>query len=293
MHRWETLPPLFATRRHVELECPQLFPFAGRLYLSASILEERTQRYWLADDLDGPFTAPDDNRFLPEGHYAARVANVGDACWAFAFHDAGGSRGIRDRFLPAPLVLGAAADGRLSWRRTEGWDARAGAPESIDPSTLEPRYRARRSHRDGSKFSSDEGAELFFRSMPGDLLVRAELQVGAPFVGIGVALDADGGGALVELDRGARRVRARSRRAHVQEDHPWFRERVLSQGAYRPASRHVVEIIRAGGELIVSIDGEVVISTAHDASPGADGVGIFVDSGHVVVDSLSAAPLRL
>jgi len=294
MSSWETLPPLFATRRHVELECPQLFPFAGRLYLTASILEERTQRYWLADDLAGPFSAPDDNRFLPAGHYAARVCEVGDAHWAFAFHDAGGSRGLRDRFLPAPLVLDAAADGRLSWRRTKGWDARAGAAETIDPSTLEARYAARRTGRDGSRLWSDEGAELFFRPMEGDLLVRTELQVDAPFVGLAVAHDTDGSGTLLELDRGARRARVLSRGADAHEDgRPWFRERVLSEGAYRPAARHALEIIRAGGELIVSIDGEVVVSTVHHASPGADGIGIFVDSGRVVVDSLSAAPIRL
>jgi hypothetical protein len=53
-----------------------------------------------------------------------------------------------------------------------------------------------------------------------------------------------------------------------------------------------VEVIRAGGELIVSIDGVVAVATSHMASP-EDGLGFLVDSGQIAVAGCAVSHIRL
>ena len=45
---WEARPPLFAPRRYWDLECPQVFQVGNAYYLTAAVMEDRTQRYWVA-----------------------------------------------------------------------------------------------------------------------------------------------------------------------------------------------------------------------------------------------------
>ena len=71
---WEHVGPLLAPNRFWDMECPQLFPVGGTWYPTAGIMEDGTQRYWLADTPDGPFHVPADGGILaPRGHYAGRV----------------------------------------------------------------------------------------------------------------------------------------------------------------------------------------------------------------------------
>ncbi len=291
LETWEVRPPLFTSRRHVELECPQLFSFAGRFYLTAAVIEERLQRYWVSDDLEGPFRTPLDNRLGPPGHYAARICEVGDESWLFAFHDPAGGSPPNGRFVPAPLVLVAHEDGRLSVRRTAGWDARFGEERPIEVASLTPTYAARHTANDGARLASLEGLELFGTAGPRDFVLRAALTIDAPFFGVGIGATDDGAGVLVSFDRGAGEVAATYRSPASPEGHPAFTERVLARGPAQIGGRVELEVIYAEGELIVSLDGAVVLSTGLGVELPAN-FGLAVDSGAITVDALSMAEIH-
>jgi beta-fructofuranosidase len=293
MKTWEALPPLFAPRHHYEIECPQLFTIGERLYLTAAVLEERLQRYWVADSIDGPFRTPDQHVLMPPGCYAARVCPAHEEHRVFGFHDPGGARGLRDRVLPSALTLVQASDGSLDCRRAADWDALAGPPEELAPERLEARFGAAGSRRDANAFVAESGMELFACARPADAMIQLEATVEAPLVGVAVELRPGGGGLFIELDRGMREARVVEYGAATEDDHPWFRRRVLAEGTYQPVPRLELEAICAGGEVVLSIGGRVVVSTHHRPSGGSPSIGLFVESGRVVLEDARLRALSL
>ena len=86
MENWTVHPPLFAPRRYWDLECPQVFQIGDWYYLTSAIMEDRTQRYWVAERFEGPYEVPADGGMLaPLGHYAGRICRWKDEdlylCW--------------------------------------------------------------------------------------------------------------------------------------------------------------------------------------------------------------------
>ena len=115
---WEPRPPLFAPRRAWDLECPQVFELGGRYYLTAALMEDRSQRYWVADQFEGPYRTPTGGNILvPNGHYAGRVCRWQGLdlyfCWhrpvpvrgQFGEYDWPGFRNPSGKLVPPPLVL--------------------------------------------------------------------------------------------------------------------------------------------------------------------------------------------
>ncbi len=134
---WEVRPPLFAPRRYWDLECPQVFEAGGAFYLTSAVMEDRTQRYWMAERFEGPYTVPPDGGILaPKGHYAGRVCRWRGLdlyyCWHKADYDWKGFRNPFGKFVVAPLVLWRRPDGSLGRRSFPGWDGyRAQAPTPL------------------------------------------------------------------------------------------------------------------------------------------------------------------
>ncbi|MCA9877704.1 MAG: hypothetical protein KC442_07980, partial [Thermomicrobiales bacterium] len=91
LEHWEVQAPLLTPRRYWDLECPQLYRIetqAGPCWvLIAAIMEDRSLRYWLAEDPRGPFHVPPGGDILaPAGHYAARAARWRGQDLLFAWH---------------------------------------------------------------------------------------------------------------------------------------------------------------------------------------------------------------
>lgn len=109
---FELCDPVFAPQRYFELECPQLFTVDGHWYLTAGVIDDHAQRYWLGEGPRGPFHPPPDNRLLPPGHYCARVFTWNGKVAVLSWYDDGdGSRRVL-----SPFTLAREADGRLSLR---------------------------------------------------------------------------------------------------------------------------------------------------------------------------------
>lgn len=126
---WEVQPPLFAPGRFWDLECPQIFTINGTFYLTAAIMEDRTQRYWMASAFEGPYRVPPDGGFLaPRGHNAGRVCTWRGQVLYFCWHlppnghaDWITARNPHGKYIVAPLTLSQRPDGSLVCGSFPGW----------------------------------------------------------------------------------------------------------------------------------------------------------------------------
>jgi beta-fructofuranosidase len=146
LEHWETHPPLFTPRRYWDLECPQVFRVetsdGPRWALLASVMEDRSLRYWLASDPLGPYHVPPGGDILaPAGHYAARATRWQERDLLFAWHQPRLRQGWQStpqtvdwvearnpfgKFLAPPLEIVPRTDGSLALRTFAGWQAYEG-----------------------------------------------------------------------------------------------------------------------------------------------------------------------
>ena len=119
-------PPLYHPGLYDDVEVPGVFEAGGRFYLVGSIREDVKVHYWYADSFFGPYRNWSDNVLLPQGNYAARVAEdpaTGDLLvWNFFTVNNGHTMG--DRFLPPPKRIDVDESGRLTLRSFAGFDGR-------------------------------------------------------------------------------------------------------------------------------------------------------------------------
>lgn len=221
LEHWEPRPPLFAPRRWWDLECPQVFELDGRYYLTAAIMEDRTQRYWVADRFEGPYDVPADGGLLaPHGHYAGRVCTwKGRAiygCWHQPnprhMSDAPLSRvdwiTVRNphgKFVMPPLVLEPRADGSLARRSFWGWDGYTG--DAIDATPAERTLHFNESIDSWSLSTSSGSMDIAAsREIAGDFVLTGTLQLDAAAGGIAFRLADDGSGYFITLRPGTTTV---------------------------------------------------------------------------------------
>ena len=76
LKNWEFKGPIFAPHAQYMLECPDLFKMGDKYYLTYSW--DCVTYYAVADDMNGPFTAPEDNVLDGNGFifYAAKTAEL-------------------------------------------------------------------------------------------------------------------------------------------------------------------------------------------------------------------------
>lgn len=308
--RWEVQPPLFAPGRFWDLECPQVFTIDGTFYLTAGVMEDLSQRYWMAPAIEGPWTIPPDGgRLAPDGHYAGRVANWHGRdiymCWHLPPTKVADWITVRNphgKFIPAPLSLTKRPDGSLACGSFDGWSGyrtTSPAPIASQPATL---------FRGTDVPSRAEGWSLGTHPGELDLLASADprtdfhltgiLRLDAQAGGIAFRLDGDtGGGDFIELTAGSDAVVLQrwSLTEDPRSDRQWFAVDVLQRARLRrpfaPGSPLELGLIVNGPYIELSLDGEVVIATLSEATSSGR-IGIWADSGSVTLADARLAPLR-
>ncbi len=268
LEHWTVEPPLFGPTQHFELECPQLVEVAGRWYLLASVMEDRSQRYWMADTPEGPFRAPRDNRLGPPGHYAGRVCRWRGRETLFSMHRL--SRGNR---LLSPLELHAGEEGALSCHAWTGWDD----------------YVKERWKEDGGTLSAGVVPTL----MPDPWIARHfryEARVDMSCRAAGFVFGRRSRRAWwLEWIPAEHRVRIRRVGPSTDDDgHPWFEDVVVCEAHCPPPTTISLRVV--DGEVEVCADGRVVLSSW---MPSVDGrVALFAESGDLHIKAATFATIR-
>lgn len=300
---WEPRPPLFAPRAYWDLECPQVFRVADRYYLTAAIMEDRLQRYWVADQFAGPYRVPADGGVLaPRGHYAGRVCRWRDLdlyfCWHLAAYDWKGLSNRPGKFVVPPLVLEPRPDGSLAMRSYPGWEGyrQSGyAPLDPDGVTL---FGERPVGDKRWRLESESGRDVLASEPVVDqAIVTGALTLDAGLGGLAFRLDQGGGGYFVALAPGRDEVcLMKWLPADGDDGRPWFRYVELQRGRLpRPLPRGQAvpfRLILAGPYLECSLDGEVALATL-SAERLAGRLGIWAESGGAFAEDLLRAPLRV
>jgi len=315
LERWEPHPPLFAPRRYWDLECPQVFKIGDRWYLTAAIMEDRTQRYWIAPQVDGPYETPADGGVLaPLGHYAGRVCRWRDldlyCCWheprlvsrnagVFPAVDWATVTNPFGKYLPAPLVLVPRPDGSLARRAFPGWSAYLdGDLVPAQPMSLSL-YHQRSAAESAWKVNAHGGRfdVLAAEAAMTDLWFEGTLSLRAAGGGLGIRLDEDGGGYFVTLRPGSREVLLHkwlpTRDQH--EGRPWFRYAELQRGELRrplPGDAPTrFRLLTVGPYVELTLDDEVVLA-ALSAERTSGRVGIWAESGEARAVEVRIAAMR-
>ena len=324
LETWEVEPPLFAPRRYWDLECPQIFTVAAgserdgsrAWYLTAAIMDDRRQRYWLAPGVDGPYVVPSDGGLLaPDGHYAGRSCRWHGLDLLYCWHRPSPSSGwlattstvdwlsLRNpfgKFVVPPLVLRQRDDGCLSRHTFPGWSAyhrrdlsppqpMASSLYRNEPASLAEPWRL---------VTAGGGMDLLATTEPlGDLLIEGDLILDAAAGGVAFRLDDEGGGYFVELRVGGSDVVLREWRAEQdpRDDHRVSRLDQLQCGRLRRivsrGDRLNVRLLVVGPYVECSVDGEVVIATL-SAERVHGRAGIWAESGSIVANDLLWTPMR-
>jgi beta-fructofuranosidase len=305
---WEVRAPLFAPRRYWDLECPQVFTVDDHYYLTAGIMEDRSQRYWQAPAFEGPYTVPvDGGRLAPQGHYAGRVCRWRDLdlfyCWhrpiliqgQFAEYDwpAWGTRiNTYGRIAPPPLVLRRRADGSLQGSTFPGWEAYRAAPATS------PRIASTSLFQEqplsGWQVAPAAGADMAVSADDlEDFLLEGELTLDAPSGGLGLRLDERGGGYVIELSPGRDEVSLQTWLPPVSPPTYAFQE--IQRGRlYRPldVGRPVpFRLLSVGPYLELELDGEVVLATLTGARLSGR-IGVWSEGGLARIADARLSPMR-
>lgn len=306
--QWEVRPPLFAPRRYWDLECPQVFTVDGHYYLTAAVMEDRSQRYWQAPAFSGPYTVPADGGLLaPLGHYAGRVCRWRDldlyACWhrpimpagQFADYDwpAWGTRvNIYGRIAPPPLVLQRRPDGSLRCRSFPGWESYRAAPATAPAPATTSLFRNQ--PVSGWTVASAEGADMVVSATEmGDFLLEGVLTLDAPSGGLGLRLDERGGGYLIELAAGRDEITLQKWLAPA--DRPTYGWQQLQQGRLQrplPTGQPVpFRLLSVDAYIELELDGEVVLATLSGQRMTGH-IGLWAEGGHAHIADARLSPMR-
>jgi len=312
LEHWESRPPLFAPRRWWDLECPQVFELGGRYYLTAAIMEDRTQRYWVADRFEGPYAVPADGGLLaPHGHYAGRVCIWKDRAIFGCWHqpnprqlsdtlpnrvDWVNVRNPHGKFVMPPLVLEPRADGSLARRSFWGWDAYTA--DAIDPTPAERTLHFDAPVTDWSITTAPGGMDIAVsRETASDFILTGSLRLDAATGGIAFRLDDDGSGYFVTLRPGCDNVSLHKWLPTEDrfDQRPWFsyvtiQEETIVQPLDWPSGVSF-RLISSGPYIELSLAGEVVLS-ALSGERQQGRFGLWAESGSVRANELTSFALR-
>lgn len=293
-NEFEFLPPLFHPMHYDDVEVPNLVKLNRRYYLIGSIREDIKIHYWYADDLNGPYYNFHDNVLLPQGNYAARVAQDGDRylIWNFFF------RGLTtrgDHLMAPPKELVVDANGELQLRSFAGFDELVGRTRTLpELSSLEPLFD--NPHASGATettscwFHCDSGFEAFL--LPGqyrDFILSGELNMeGRGKCGLVLRLNNEGDGYYLSLDlfKGIAQVRAWGHKPDGGFEEA-FGYQQLQAAHYIPADApHPFRLVAYEQYLEFSLNDRVLLTLADDTF--AEGrVGFYVESAKLRIDNLT------
>lgn len=311
LEQWEVQPPLFAPRAYWDLECPQIFTAGGRFYLTAGIMEDRTQRYWVADVFEGPYRIPPDGGILaPIGHYAGRVCEWRGqtiyGCWhqpqpvdrnaAIERVDWVNLRNPHGKFIMPPIVLEPQPDGSLARRSFPGWNAYRGETLAVD--NLLPRPLFFEGPGDGWQVQPPPGGMEIVAAAPelGDAVFEGTIAIDAAAGGIAFRLDDQGGGYFINLapDRTTVSLEKWLPTTDPFDGRPWFSVVRLQDATLRrplePRASHRFRLLAVGPYIEFSLDDELLIAALSGARQRGR-IGLYASSGSVQGGDITLTPM--
>jgi beta-fructofuranosidase len=305
LRKWAARPPLFTPRRYWDLECPQLFRVETasepHWVLIASVMEDRSLRYWLARDPLGPFRVPPGGDILaPAGHYAARATRWQDRDLLFAWHqprlhqgwpstpqtvDWVEARNPFGKFLAPPLEIVPRRDGSLGLHSFAGWQAYEGdtwRPVSANwhlqaPSTTRVALSAPPAH---------------------NFQVRGELTLEAARGGLAFRMGEDeSSGLFIELTPGSRNVtlqRWGTRQRDMGAALGLTYEVLQQAELHEPLRTHqpiAFTLLNVGPYVELSVNGEIVLATM-TGCPAYGSCGVWVEDGELRAENVHWVAMR-
>ena len=271
-----TLSSVFTPWRAYDLECPQVFGVDDRWFLLASVIDDRTQRYWIGNGPQGPWRTPDVDRLLPFGNYAARAFTWrGRPCVLAWYRDASGHGA-----LLSPMELEVAGDGTLVPGRWSAWDDRRGEARTLG--APKPTWVPGEASQ---VLTSKSGANLWTWPDPGSCFeLELSAEVDAPRFGIALGIDDNGGALQLLFDRGDGFVRVVDERCAPDERaRPWFSRTPIQEHPCRPGPRFSLRLRRWGDAIEVDVDGRIVVAALAPTRRGM--LGLVVESGRAEIES--------
>ncbi len=303
LRTWGSRPPLFAPRRHWELECPQVFEIEGTYYLTAAVIPERIQRYWVAPRFEGPYEIPADGGLLaPKGHYAGRICRWKGldllVCWHKSWHkpdyDWPAIRNPAGKFAVAPLVVSRRSDNSLAQRSYPGWSTyRTGSLTALSPaSSLDSSEPA------AGEWRVDAGPGMALLASAHDVAdawVEAVLTIDARMGGLTFRLDDQSGGYYIELANGSREIvlykylPRNTPTGHVRYSYTEIQRGCLMQPVSSGTSM-ALRLLMVGPYIECSFDEQVVLATLSGERTSGR-VGVWAESGAAHAE-IVWAPMR-
>jgi len=309
---WKVEPPLHAPRLFYDLECPQLFQIGRYFYLAASHMEDHSQRYWVAEDLRGPYRALGDNRLVPHGHYAGRVIEWKGEHLFFCWHDrpCDGRRrgrehlrttlGVPTRYVPAPLKLVQdETDGRLTLESYSGWlDYAAGEAKPLSGAGAIALNGQPSAEITPGEFRLTVPGWMEILAAPdrfGDFILEGTVALDAASGGLAFALEDDATGYFVTLYPEEDRIELVKWLEGTREDGARWFDYETTQSAHAKLARlregARVRLLVVGGEIEFSVDGRLYIA-AISMARSSGRVGLFVNSGSGRLEDATVTPMR-
>lgn len=286
-------PPLFHPIRYDDVEVPSLVKIKDRYYLIGSIREDVKVHYWHAKNLKGPYQNFSDNVLLPQGNYAARIAQDMDKwlVWNFFFK---GLSTQGDHLLAPPKELVTDQKGELRLQSFSGF--RDLVQETKQVEALMPLQNLYQNPRASSQFENGicrldciSGLELFLlNGQYRDFILNGHLALeGDGKCGLALRLNEAGDGYYISLDlfKGIVQMRAWGHNETGGIEESFFYDQLQAVHYVPSGNRHDFSLLAYKQYLEFSLDGYVMLTLADDTFTEGQ-VGFYVESTQVSVDKL-------
>lgn len=297
--QFEFRPPLFHPMHYDDVEVPSLIKLGQRYYLIGSIREDVKVHYWYADQLSGPYRNYYDNVLLPQGNYAARVAQDGDQALVWNFFFKGLT--VQGKHLMAPpkeLVVDEKGELRLkSFSGFEDQVSRTLRLPNLAPlETLLGNPHAK-CEADAAScwFQCDSGFEAFL--LPGeyeDFILSGELNLeGNGKCGLVVRVDSEGDGYYISLDlfKGIAQIRAWGHKPNGSFEEAYSYDQLQAAHYVPTRGPYPFRLVAYEQYLEFSLNGYVLLTLADDTYARGR-VGFYLESAKMRVEELQMGVCR-
>lgn len=285
------MPPLVYPMVYDDIECPCIFELNGHYYIIGSIREDIMVRYWFAPEFFGEYHSFHSDVLLPQGNYAARIAQDGEHMLLYNFFYAYG-RIDALRVLPPPKQLDTDKDGRLvlkSYYRWEEW-----VVNTIEQKDFGEAKRLFMNPTATSDFNSQKwtcgsksGYEIFaFQKPSANFIWEGTLNVeGMGKLGLASDMDEDGNGYFISFDMKKGILRIRGWGFNPMNVRQNFVFNDIQYGVFEVNESKSLRfrLIRYGNYIELSIDGEVKL-TLMDYAFSGENIGIYSASSVISLE---------
>lgn len=291
---FEFQPPLFHPMRYDDVEVPGVVKMNGRYYLIGSIREDVKVHYWWADDFRGPYRNYADNVLMPQGNYAARIAQEGDRylVWNFFYK---GLTTSGEHMMAPPKELIVDEHGELRLKSFDGFQSLvATSYTTSDLAPLKTLFDTPRSFSNSEStscwFGNDSGFEAFLLNgeysnfiMTGDLYLD-----GNGKSGLVLRLNENGDGYYLslDLDKGIAQIRAWGHNVDGGFEESFHYEQLQAAHYVPTPDPHPFRLIAYEQYLEFSLHGHVLLTLADDQFRQGK-VGFYVESAKMRVENLT------